>query len=115
MSADEGRIRQMIMILIDNAIKFSDENGCVQVIIEQMADGCALEVRDNGRGSREEDLPYIFDRFYTTADSAIPYGTGLGLCIAKEIAHRHHARISAVNRPEGGCIFRVVFSCTMLL
>ena len=58
---------------------------------------------------REEDLPYIFDRFYTTSDAANPHGTGLGLSIAREIAQRHHAQISAANRPEGGCTIEVLF------
>ncbi|MBO5535019.1 MAG: sensor histidine kinase [Clostridia bacterium] len=54
-------------------------------------------------------LPYIFDRFYSTSDAANPHGTGLGLSIAREIARRHHARISASNRPEGGCTIEALF------
>jgi len=107
--ADEGRLRQMLLILIDNAIKFSGENSDVQIVLRQQADGFALQVMDQGSGIREEDLPYIFDRFYTTTVTADPHGTGLGLSIAKEIAQRHHARISASNRPEGGCMIEVLF------
>ena len=66
----------------------------------------AIEVRDQGPGVREEDMPHVFDRFWR-APGAPSGGTGLGLAIAKWIVDRHGGRIGVANRPEGGAAFRV--------
>ena len=64
---------------------------------------------DAGPGVAEEELPYVFDRFYTSAGAANPQGTGLGLFIAKQITQRHHADIRMENQKESGCKITVVF------
>lgn len=102
---DYGRLRQMILILLDNAIKFSPEGGLVEVALNEVSGTIALSVRDQGTGIAAEDLPYIFERFYKQRSETNKDGTGLGLAIAKQIADRHSADLEAVNRPDEGCEF----------
>ncbi len=87
---DYGRLRQMFMIVLDNAIKFSPENGIVRVSFENNI----LSITDNGIGVPKEDMPYIFDRFYKSRHEKNKEGTGLGLPIAKEIASRHNIKMT---------------------
>lgn len=87
---DYGRLRQMFMIVIDNAIKFSDENSFVEVVFENNR----LLIKDYGIGISKEHLPFIFDRFYKTRSEHNKTGTGLGLAIAKQIADRHNINLS---------------------
>jgi len=88
---DYGRLRQMMMIILDNAVKFSAENSAVRVILKNKQ----ISIIDNGPGIAAEDIPYIFDRFYKTKSEDNMTGTGLGLSIAKQIAERHNVRITA--------------------
>ena len=81
-SGDYGRLRQMFLIILDNAIKFSFENNKVDVL----AKNDTIIIRDYGIGINEKDLPHIFDRFYKTHGEHNKVGTGLGLAIAKQIA-----------------------------
>lgn len=98
---DYGRIRQMLMILLDNAVKFSGENGVIDVVSQNRT----LSVRDYGAGIPEEDLPFIFDRFYKSRSEQNKQGTGLGLAIAKQIAERHNIELSAKSAPGKGAQF----------
>jgi signal transduction histidine kinase len=106
LSGDPARLRQLVTILIDNAIRHSPNGG--QVIVRVRSDGpdATLVVEDDGPGIRNEDLPRLFDRFYRAA-GAPGGGTGLGLAIAAWIAERHDGRIVAANRPERGASFTV--------
>lgn len=101
MQGDYGRLRQMFMIVLDNAIKFSPEGG--QVDIEVMEH--RVTIRDYGSGIESEHLPHIFDRFYKTHGEQNKSGTGLGLAIAKQIANRHGIILSATNHSKGGAEF----------
>lgn len=87
---DYGRLRQMLLIFLDNAVKFSKDGGEVKVRLR----GNRLTVTDYGVGVKPEDLPYVFDRFYKTRGETNKNGTGLGLPIAKEIAMRHKMGLS---------------------
>lgn len=104
---DYGRIRQLILILLDNAIKFSTENSTVDLNLCSTASTCVLTVSDSGPGVPEEELPYVFDRFYTSSGAVNPQGTGL--FIANQIAQRHNADIRMENKAESGCRITVVF------
>lgn len=104
---DYGRLRQLVLILLDNAVKFSPESEQVTVELSSAEDVVTLSVRDNGPGITENDLPYIFERFYKQRSEQNKHGTGLGLAIAKQIADRHHATIEARNRMGGGAEFVV--------
>lgn len=82
---DYGRLRQMLLVFLDNAVKFSPEDSTVELRLE----GNRLTISDHGPGVAAEDLPHIFDRFYKVRSEQNKSGTGLGLAIAKEIALRH--------------------------
>jgi len=101
---DYGRLRQMILIIVDNAIKFSPPNGEVDITLSENED-ITLSIRDEGKGIPQKDLPYIFDRFYKTKSPENETGTGLGLPIAKEIANRHDAALAAYSEEGRGSEF----------
>lgn len=105
-SGDPARLRQLVVILVDNAIRHSPPSGSVTVRVRGDGPGAVLTVEDDGPGIRDEDLPRVFDRFYR-APGAPGGGTGLGLAIAAWIAERHDGRIEAANRPTGGACFTV--------
>jgi signal transduction histidine kinase len=105
-SGDPLRLRQLVTILVDNAIRHSAAGSTVEVRVRPAVGAVVLQVDDQGHGIRPEDLPRLFERFWR-ADDAPAGGTGLGLAIAKWIVEQHAGRISAVNRPEGGASFRV--------
>ncbi|WP_283608645.1 sensor histidine kinase [Faecalispora anaeroviscerum] len=102
---DYGRLRQMFLIILDNAIKFSPQGGAVTVSLKDKT----VSIRDNGIGIAQEDLPYIFDRFYQVKSEENKSGTGLGLAIAKQIADRHNIRILVNNRQNEGTEFQFQF------
>ena len=80
-TGDPARLRQLVMILVDNAIRHSPSGGRVTVAVRSDATGATLTVDDDGPGIRPEDLPHVFERFYR-APGAPGGGTGLGLAIA---------------------------------
>lgn len=101
MEGDYGRLRQMFLIILDNAIKFSHAGGKVEVIAKDKD----ITIRDYGIGIKQEDLEHIFERFYKTKGEKNKTGTGLGLAIAKQIAQRHDISLTARNHAEGGAEF----------
>ena len=103
---DPARLRQLVTILVDNAVRHSPRGGEVAVQVRAAGAIAAIEVSDQGAGLRDEDMPHVFDRFWR-APGAPSGGTGLGLAIAKWIVERHHGRIGVANRPGGGASFRV--------
>jgi len=103
---DPARLRQLVMILVDNAVRHSPRGGTVRVTVRATGPTAAIEVSDEGPGLREEDMAHVFDRFWR-APGAPSGGTGLGLAIARWITERHHGRIGVANGPGGGASFRV--------
>ncbi len=100
---DIQRLGELAIILVDNAIKYTDEGGAVTVRTETRGDQAVLTVTDTGRGIPEESLRHVFDRFYRAdkARSREMGGTGLGLAIARWITEAHGGDIkihSAVGR-----------------
>ncbi len=110
-AGDPARLRQLVMILVDNAIRHSPIDGRVGVAVRAVANGASLVVEDDGPGIRPEDLPHLFERFYR-APGAPGGGTGLGLAIAAWIVDRHGGRIEVANRAEGGARFVVNLPAT---
>ena len=104
-TGDYGRLRQMFMIILDNAVKFSPAGGRVAISLENKT----VTVSDEGKGIAPEDLPYIFDRFYKVKSEENKSGTGLGLAIAKQIADRHRIGLSVKSISGKGTLFRFAF------
>jgi signal transduction histidine kinase len=110
-AGDPARLRQLVMILVDNAIRHSPTDGRVGVAVRAEGTGASLVVEDDGPGIRPEDMPHVFERFYR-APGAPGGGTGLGLAIAKWIVDRHGGHIEVANRTEGGARFVVSLPAT---
>ena len=103
-------LHRLFWILLDNAIKYTPASGRIDVSMHLRPDAAVVEVRDNGIGIAPADLPYIFDRFYRADPSrSETEGSGLGLSIAKWIAHVHRAQIHATSEEGLGSSFSVVF------
>lgn len=105
-SGDPARLRQLVVLLVDNAIRHARGPANVEVHVGSEGREALLRVDDTGPGIRPDDLPHLFERFWRAADSP-PGGMGLGLSIAAWIAERHGGRIAAEQRPEGGARFSV--------
>jgi signal transduction histidine kinase len=101
---DRFRLRQLVGILVDNAVRHAPAEGEVNVTVRERSGRATLTVEDNGPGIRTEDIPRVFDRFWRAAD-APEGGSGLGLAIAAWIVDRHGGKIRAENRPGGGARF----------
>ncbi|PLR86097.1 PAS domain-containing sensor histidine kinase [Bacillus canaveralius] len=104
---DPDRIEQVLTNLIDNAIRHTPDTGKVEVIIKTNERGLFVEVSDSGSGIPEEDIPFVFERFYK-ADKARTRGrsgTGLGLAIAKNIIDAHKGNITVQTKLNLGTIF----------
>lgn len=93
---DYGRLRQLLIILLDNAVKFSAD-GCKITLALVKSNDYSISVTDNGIGIPSYMIDTIFERFHKSEVAINKNGTGLGLPIAKEIATRHHARISVIS------------------
>ncbi len=106
--ADKKRIRQVLINLIENAIKYGDKpNNKVIIKVFDMDENYLFEVKDNGPGIPEESLPRIFERFYRTdkGRSRDTGGTGLGLAIVKHIIEAHRRNISVRSKLGSGTTF----------
>jgi len=102
--ANADRVEQMFIILLDNAIKYTEE-GSVHVQVEWDEEKVLLTVRDTGIGIAEEDLPYVFDRFYKVDKAHSGKGSGLGLSIAKELLSRMGEEIWVTSEKGQGSAF----------
>ena len=108
--ADPALIRELIMILLDNAIKFTPRGGTVDLAVESKTGRPVLAVKDTGVGIGADDLPRVFERFYRVRDAtgSAP-GAGLGLSIAKWIAEQHEATMEVMSELGHGTEVRVTF------
>jgi signal transduction histidine kinase len=107
---DKERIHQLIVILLDNAMKYTNEGGEIRLACQQSHSSIILKVEDTGIGIPEEDIPKIFDRFYQSdkARSAAE-GTGLGLSIAKWIIEKHHGKTKVQSTLGKGTMIEITF------
>ncbi|HJU28811.1 MAG TPA: ATP-binding protein, partial [Candidatus Binataceae bacterium] len=99
-------LRRVLINLLDNALKFTPENGEIDVSVATEAGRVIVRIADTGPGIPEIDLPFIFDRFFRGKARA-EFGNGLGLSLCREIARLHDGDIAAANRPGGGAEFVV--------
>lgn len=96
---DEDRLRQLVLILFDNAMKYTPEGGTISLSCRARGHAAEIEVADTGIGIQAEDLPHIFERFYRgdKARSRSNGGAGLGLAIAKWIVHAHQGKMTVTS------------------
>ena len=109
-TGDEDRLRQLMLILFDNAVKYTPAGGSIFVSCHRKGNAVEIEVTDTGVGIAPQDLPHVFDRFYRgdKARSRANGGAGLGLAIAHWIVQAHHGKISASSTLGVGTKFQVL-------
>jgi heavy metal sensor kinase len=107
--ADPARLKQVVVNLLDNAIKYTPEGGSVSISVIKQDSRAVLEIADSGIGISSDDLPHIFDRFYRAdkARSRQMGGTGLGLSIVRSICLAHNGQVRVTSTEGHGSVFRV--------
>ncbi|RCX14346.1 two-component system sensor histidine kinase KdpD [Anaerobacterium chartisolvens] len=105
---DGTLIEQVLVNLLDNAIKYTPYGSTIEIKTQVSDEKVVFEVSDNGAGISEDNIPLIFNRFYSAAtiNDTGRRGTGLGLAICKSIITAHGGEISVFNNPSGGATFR---------
>lgn len=108
--ADMDKVRQIIINLISNALKFTDAEGIVHVVLNKVHNKIFLEITDTGIGINKEDIPYVFERFYRSdkSRSRDTGGTGIGLSITKTLVEAHGGSISVESEKGKGSRFAIV-------
>jgi two-component system sensor histidine kinase BaeS len=103
--ADPERLSQIILNLLSNSLKATGRGGSVSIRVALSEGGLTITVEDNGKGIREEELPFIFERFYRGPGG----GLGIGLTIVKELAEAHGAKVEVKSAPGKGSAFILHF------
>ena len=105
---DEAKLRQVISILLDNALRHTAATGTITVLLKNLQQGILLSVTDTGEGISSEHIDHIFERFYQSDTSRAQGGTGLGLSIAKWIIESHNGHITVSSTPNMGSTFTIL-------
>jgi two-component system, OmpR family, sensor histidine kinase BaeS len=103
--ADPERLSQIVLNLLSNSLRATGEGGTVLVTVTGIDHGSAITIEDNGSGIREEDLPYVFERFYRGPGGNL----GIGLTIVKELVEAHGGRIEMESTYGKGSSFTLIF------
>lgn len=108
-NADSGLIKQLLYILIDNAVKYTPENKSIHIRLQRQKNKNILSIRDEGIGISEADQQHIFERFYRAEKSRSRNagGLGLGLSLADIIVKEHKGHIEVQSAPGKGSCFTV--------
>jgi signal transduction histidine kinase/DNA-binding response OmpR family regulator/DNA-binding LacI/PurR family transcriptional regulator len=101
---DTDKMEKVLLNLLSNAFKFTPDGGRIQLRLSESNEQVCIEVEDNGRGIRLENIPFLFDRFYTGNSHS---GTGIGLHLVKEYIRMHHGEIKVNSAPGAGTTFTV--------
>ncbi|WP_374722160.1 sensor histidine kinase [Peribacillus tepidiphilus] len=110
MIGDKEKIHQLIVILLDNAMKYTDDHGEIILICKKTGSQIEMIVQDNGIGISKEHLPKIFDRFFQGEQSRTSSeGAGLGLSIAKWIIEKHNGKVKVDSTLGKGTTFKILF------
>ncbi|HKT33844.1 MAG TPA: ATP-binding protein [Nitrospira sp.] len=114
---DELGLKQLVINLLDNALRHTDPGGVITVRLGSSGDEVTVTVQDNGHGIDPKHLPHLFDRFYRADSGTVRNsgGTGLGLPIVKEIATAHHGVISVESKVGKGSTFTLTLHAKKLL
>lgn len=111
-TADYDRIKQVIANLLSNSIKYSDPDKTIHFEVFDTNEIAGFSIRDMGSGIAEEDLPYIFERFYRADKSRnrASGGSGIGLTIVKAIVEAHGGRVTVESKINEGSVFTVTLA-----
>jgi signal transduction histidine kinase len=109
---DPNQLHRAIAILVDNALKYSDEDSPVELGLYHQDGRVAISVADRGCGIPEREIPHIFDRFYRAQGSSRADGTGLGLALAHEITDHLGGEIEVISSPNAGSTFSILLPLT---
>ena len=106
---DRGRFKQVIVNLLDNAIKYTPDGGAITLSVREQQGEAVCEVTDNGMGIPAAAVPHVFDRFYRVdeARNREVGGAGIGLSIVKAICAAHNGRVEVTSAKGQGSCFRV--------
>ena len=109
LAADETKIRQAVENLLSNALRYTDSGGTVTLSLVRSDGAADIKVSDTGIGISEQDLPYIFERFYRTDKSRTRSsgGLGIGLAITRAIVEAHGGKVMAESREGEGSTFTI--------
>jgi len=107
-AGDRNRLKQVLVNLLDNAIKYTPAGGRITVEVEEAGDSAVLAVKDTGVGIDPDSLPLVFDRFFRVTTDRGEAGAGLGLAIVKSICVAHGGSVSVESTPGVGSIFKVI-------
>jgi len=107
-SAKQDMMKQVIINLLDNAIKFTPYNGKIEITLTKEKNKATLFIHDSGKGIKKEEIDRIFEKFYKGDPSRNTMGNGLGLSIVKKILDLHGFSITVRNSEEGGAEFVVI-------
>ena len=110
--ADPNQLHRALTILVDNAIKYSEDGSPVDLELSRENGHAVISVADRGCGIPEGEIPHIFDRFYRVQGSSRADGTGLGLALAHEITDHLGGRIRVESQPGAGSTFSVLLPLT---
>ena len=112
LSGDRGLIKELIRILVDNALKYTPEGGSITLGCNISKQNVILSIQDTGIGIAREHIPHLFERFYRIdeARNKSTGGTGLGLAIAMQIIKVHDAQISVTSELNQGTSFLIFFN-----
>jgi signal transduction histidine kinase len=108
---DRDAVSRALLNLIDNAVKYSEDDRVIDVIVSQSPDHVVLSVRDHGMGIDGQDLERIFDPYYRArfSDTQTRRGAGLGLTLVRQIVESHGGRVEVESKPGAGSTFRLLF------
>ncbi len=101
--ADKSLIRRVVFNILDNAIKYTDANGLIEIYWHLEKNGISVSIKDNGEGVNPDDIDKIFDPFYRS--NKRKKGTGLGLAFCKSVMDAHGGYINVTSRPDEGAVF----------
>jgi len=107
--ADGDALKQVLLVLVDNAVKYTPPEAIVTVSARQQNGQVAIRVSDDGPGIAPEHLSHLFERFYRADSARSSPGTGLGLAIAEELTQAQHGDITVDSRPGQGSTFTLTF------
>jgi signal transduction histidine kinase len=99
---NETQLRQIMMNLLENALKFTPDDGWIALDLERSSDRVRLTVSDSGIGIPPEDLPHLFERFHRGRNASEYPGNGLGLAIVKAIVNAHQSEVAVQSTPMQG-------------